>query len=116
MAELTRNGVCYDVANSPFTHRYRGYEFYFSSESHRRNFAAKAHIRELWLTDSLSRRFHFRVDASLVSVFQLYRIIETRGFHVVREEDGRVYSSASDLSFETVMVDGEAGDAVQMDA
>lgn len=97
MADLTRNGVCYDLRDTPYTHDYAGYRFHFSSECHRRNFAAKALIREQWLSDSLSRRFKFRVDAGIVAIFQLYRQIETRGFYVV-SVTGREFTSLDDVS------------------
>lgn len=102
MASLTKSGVCYTVRESPFYQDWAGYRFYFSSEVHRRNFFAKARIKELWLSDSFSRRFHFHVDASLIAVFQLYRQIETRGFYVVAET-GREFTSWDDVNFVGVM-------------
>lgn len=104
MADLTRNGVCYDLRDTPYTHEYAGYRFHFSSEYHRRNFAAKVLIREQWLSDSLTRRFKFRVDASIIAIFQLYRQIETRGFYVV-SVTGREFASLDDVSIVAHMGD-----------
>lgn len=95
-SNLTRNGVCYDVENSPFWEEVGGFRFYFSSETHRKNFFAKAKVKELWLTDSLTRRFHFEVDASVLALFQLYWQIETRGFYIV-SECGCEYRSLEDV-------------------
>lgn len=102
MVEITRSGVCYKVNESPFYQDYAGYRFYFSSETHRRNFFEKARMKEEWLTDSMSRRFKFKVDASLMAVFQLYRQIETRGFYIVSEA-GREFNSLEDINFKAVM-------------
>ena len=83
MPDITRNGVCYAIEESPFHEDVDGYRFYFSSETHRRKFFEKAAIRKSWLTDSLSRRFHLHIDASLLAIFQLYGQVESRGFYVV---------------------------------
>lgn len=97
MGNLTRSGVCYEVCDSPFYQDWKGYRFYFSSEVHRRNFFNKACIREEWLSDSLSRRFHFKIDASLIAVFQLYHQIETRGFFVI-DDEGHEFTCLSEIS------------------
>lgn len=112
MADLTRNGVCYRLNTSPFYEDYKGYRFYFSSETHRRNFHSKVRIKEDWLSDSLSRRFHFHVDASEIAVFQLYWQIESRGFYVV-SETGKAYYSLRDVGMRTRMVeDRDDGDSL----
>ena len=35
MPDITRNGVCYAIEDSPFYEEVDGYRFYFSSETHR---------------------------------------------------------------------------------
>ncbi len=102
MASLTRNGVCYSIMDSPFYQDYGGYRFFFSSETHRSKFFEKARIREEWLTDSLSRRFHFKFDASLLAIFQLYDQVESRGFYVVCE-GGQELNSLDDVKIKAVM-------------
>ena len=99
MPDITRNGVCYTIEHSPFYEEVDGYRFYFSSETHRRKFFEKARIRQNWLTDSLSRRFHFHLDASLVAIFQLYSQVESRGFYVVSER-GEEFSCLEQLRFQ----------------
>lgn len=95
-AELTRSGVCYDVKNSPFYQEWDGFRFYFSSESHRRRFYEKVKVKQDWLCDSLTRRFHIRIDASQIAAFQFYIQTETRGFYVVAE-DGREFFSPAQV-------------------
>lgn len=96
MAELTPSGVCYDLPNSPFVQSYKGFKFYFSSETHREKFIRTVKIKEEWLNDSLTRRFKFNVSAEWIAIFQNYIRIETRGFHVV-DNEGRVWKSKEDL-------------------
>ena len=102
MPDITRNGVCYAIEDSPFYEEVDGYRFYFSSETHRSKFFEKARIRQNWLTDSLSRRFHFHLDASLVAIFQLYSQVESRGFYVVSER-GEEFRCLEQLRLRVVM-------------
>lgn len=99
---ITRYGVCYDLSRTPYTHIAYGFEFAFSSVHHQRKFAENLEKRVGWLTDSMSRRFRFRVDCTLIAVFQLYNQVETRGFHVT-DEDGKVYASVDDVTMRAVM-------------
>lgn len=103
MADLTKSGVCYDLIESPFFADAMGFRFYFSSATHRENFMRKAHVRKEWLNDSLSRRFKYPVDASLLAVLQLYKQIETRGFFIVKE-NGQEYRSTDEMSVMVVDV------------
>lgn len=102
MTELTKYGVCYNLHDTPYSVEYSGYKFYFSTYSNEKKFVQKARIKEEWLTDSLSRRFHFVVDASLIAIFQLYNQIENRGFYVVNVF-GEEYNSLNDINMRVVM-------------
>lgn len=95
MSNLTRYGVCYDLHDTPYKVHYRGIEFRFSTAAHVRRFEEEARKREDWLSDSLSRRFKFKFDASLPALLQLYIQIETRGFCVII--NGKVYESRDEL-------------------
>lgn len=85
-------GVHYDLETSPYRVTWRHFEFRFTSANHMEKFAAKTDVRTDWLSDSLSRRFHFAVDADLIAVLQLYIQTETRGFFVADEVLGTVYT------------------------
>lgn len=102
MADISKNGVSYNLATAPYTSYRRGYVFHFSTLPHLQKFEAQAQGREEWLCDSLSRRFHFWVDACVLALFQLYVQIEGRGFYVVREDDGTVFNSVADFSLKVV--------------
>ena len=97
MAKLTKNGVAYDLSDSPYMYKRHGIEFHFSSWKHRIKFIQNVQKREEWLCDSLSRRFHVSFDAKLLACFQLYAMVETRGCFIVFE-DGRIVKCLEDLS------------------
>lgn len=102
MATITKYGVCYNLKESPYDVEYSGYRFFFSTYPNEKKFIEKARIKELWLNDSLSRRFHFDIDASLIAIFQLYNQIENRGFYVVAVT-GKEFNSLDDISIKAVM-------------
>ena len=85
MVEITENGVCYDLENTPYTFNRKGIEYHFSSETHRGKFVRNIVKREEWLADSLSRRFKVKFDGSLLAGLQLYSQVESRGYYVVVE-------------------------------
>ena len=78
----TKNGIEYDLTRTPYSSTWECYTFFFSSATHLEKFEYRRQARIDWLCDSLSRRFHVEIDASVLAVFQLYMQIETRGFRV----------------------------------
>lgn len=78
----TKNGIEYDLTRTPYSSTWDYYTFFFSSATHLEKFEYRRQARIDWLCDSLSRRFHVEIDASVLAVFQLYMQIETRGFRV----------------------------------
>lgn len=100
---LTPSGVCYDLKNTPFHCAYDGYEWYFSSHTHLLKFQQKARIKTDWLSDSLTNRFHFTIEASQIALFQLYRQVETRGFYVIDYDKAKEYNSISDINMKVVL-------------
>lgn len=97
MSELSRAGVCYDLAHSPFSTSYQGFTFRFSSYVHKRKYERELRKKVLWITDSISRRFHMSVDMRLMAAVHWYRQIETRGFHV-EGPFGETYATCEDFS------------------
>lgn len=99
MAEVTRGGVCYDLKESPFFTNRWGFRFFFSSKSHKDKFDSQVLKKELWLKDSMERRFHTEFDVSLLACVHFYRQVETRGFCVFNLDTWRYYNAPGDLSF-----------------
>ncbi len=89
---ISKNGVCYDLKDSPYVFTWRGMAFRFSSQTHKDKFVRDVVKREQWLNDSLSRRFKCTVDLPILADIQLYVVVETRGFYIVTE-DGAEYES-----------------------
>lgn len=97
MQKPTVNGVYYDVPRSPLCTSRNGYRYYFSSQTHLDKFLLKAPIKEEWLNDSMSRRFKFEFQISVIADMQLYMQIETRGFYVVDEISELDFNSSEEL-------------------
>ena len=87
MATLSSGGVAYRLEDSPFIVERFGIVYHFSSLKHKEKFIENVRIKEDWLCDSLSRRFHFMIDARLIADMQLYLQIEKRGFYVVIDSE-----------------------------
>ena len=98
MSQISRSGVSYNLPTSPYKSYRRGYTFHFSSLAHLIKFESQAQGKEEWLSDSMSNRFHFMVDCSILALFQMYLKLEGRGFYVIRESDGMVFDSVDKFS------------------
>ena len=84
--DVTRYGVAYNLAASPYRYTWGSRTFHFSTAAHRERFKERLTIRREWLNDSLSRRFKVKVSADDLAVLQLYMQTETRGFYVTTDE------------------------------
>lgn len=100
---ITKNGVCYDLRESPFTFTWRGIVWFFSSASHREKFIHRVVAKEEWLDDSLSRRFKCSIHLPIVADVQLYTQVETRGFYC-QTDDGVEYNTPSSIYVEANML------------
>lgn len=98
-ATPTPNGVIYDVEHSPYTSTRLGVLYRFSSAVHRDKFEREVVKREEWLCDSLSRRFHVKVDARVLAGLQLYQQIEKRGYSITDIENGVDYQCPETTQF-----------------
>ena len=94
----TKNGVEYDLRKSPYRCSWGGLDFYFSSATHLDKFRRLADMRVEWMNDSMTRRFHFSVEAGLIAVFQLYMQVETRGFLVYNAAMDRWYECPESIT------------------
>lgn len=102
MSDLTKHGVAYDLERTPFYVERNGAVFFFSSLSHKEKFCENMRIKEDWLCDSLSRRFHYKVDVRLLADLQLYDRIEKRGFRI--EYNGEVYRCHQDVELDGMTI------------
>ena len=83
---LTRAGICYNLKVSPYK-----YTFVTQSQEITLHFSSKFHLnkyRELLenhsdtLSQSLSNRFNFKIEAQLLAKLSLYIKCENRGFYI----------------------------------
>lgn len=96
---LTKNGICYDLKNSPYFCCVGFYKFFFSSPAHLVKFRRELEANREWLNDSMTRRFKFDMDMELLADFSLYRKIETRGFLIINESTGVAYECPKSIEF-----------------
>ena len=105
MANMTKYGVSYDFSNAEFEARFDGVTFRFSSKSHLARFMEYASQHMRGVSSSLTRRFKYGIEASILALFQYYRQVETRGFYVIVGDT--IYRSPDLIDFQVVMADGE---------
>ena len=98
MVRISAHGVVYDLQHSPFFYERNGMLFRFSSEMHLNKFMSKVRSKEEWLSDSLSRRFHVEVDASIMADLQLYYQVETRGCSIQLEDGGEITCQEEEIA------------------
>ena len=103
LARITRSGVCYDLRSSPYESELGCFRLKFSSLPHKLKFDSGLLEKQLWMNDSMSRRFHCDVCMDMLTAFHWYRQVETRGFCVYDFVDDREYTDMSDLEFRVVM-------------
>lgn len=96
---LTKNGICYDLKNSPYFCFVGFYKFFFSSPAHLNRFKVGLETNRDWLNDSMTRRFKFEMQMDLLADFSLYRKIETRGFFIINESTGVAYECPESIEF-----------------
>lgn len=102
---LTKNGICYNLDESPFVCSTPFFEYRFSSGKHLEKFRENAEKRKAWLNDSMSRRFHIDVDMEILAELQLYVQVETRGFYVSDGE--KVWRNAENIRLSGLKVSGD---------
>ena len=98
MVRMSAHGVVYDIGHSPFIFERNGMVFKFSSERHLMKFAENVKKKEEWLCDSLSRRFHVNVDASVMADLQFYYQVETRGCSIQLEDGGEITCQEEEIA------------------
>lgn len=96
---LTKNGICYDLKNSPYFCYTDFFTFFFSSPAHLTKFRRELEANRDWLNDSMTRRFKFNMSLDMLADFSLYRKIETRGFLIINELTGVAYECPESIEF-----------------
>lgn len=99
MTNLTRNGVCKNLTNSPYVFTEliddKQIDFHFSSVLHLNNFKEKRTKNYAMLYNYLYKRFKFKCNCRLLADCNLYQKVETRGFYIKYDE--KVYLCPSNM-------------------
>lgn len=80
MKMLTRDGVCYNLINSPYFFETKDITFYFSSNFYKQKFIEEYIQNRLKISESLSNRFDLKLNFINPADIILYSKIEKRGF------------------------------------
>lgn len=97
-----KTAIAYQLDNEDYSVKVERYTFYFSSMIAKRKFERDYAKRVEWLRDSLTRRFHFHVDADWVAIFQWYMICEGRGFRVYDSAHEEFITSSDSIHFPAI--------------
>ena len=85
----SRNGIFYNLIESPWKLSRHGMIFYFSSETHYNRFLREVDKRERQMTETMTHRIGCFVNMEIPACVQLYRQVEQRGFLVRIELDNK---------------------------
>lgn len=78
----TRNGVYHTLSESPWRCRDGDVTYFFATKGHYDAFCSRLVPAQTKMSMELSRRVGVQVDMSAAAAMQLYRRVETYGFHV----------------------------------
>ena len=90
MANLTKDGICYNLKETPYIHAINyGDEqinYHFSSMIYKLKFISKQKDNREKINLSLTNRFGFEIKNNLLCDLKLYSQIEKRGFLIFNAE------------------------------
>ena len=81
-----KSNVCYDLTKSPYTITVDGVKYHFSSAYLMQKFVEKLDNSRKIISESLTNRFHFDIDARRIADLFLYTKTESRGFYIVLDD------------------------------
>jgi YHS domain-containing protein len=87
---MSRNGVCYDLAQSPYTYQIDNVTYIFSSKSHKQKFKLQYKENRDKFKEKFVKKYGIELDTNCLSDLLLYETIETRGFMLEIESGGYV--------------------------
>ena len=82
MVKLTRNGVCYNLQETPYKYENGKIILHFSSLKNMEKFHSRKTEERNKLYRSLYNRFKISINISILSDILLYTKIEKRGFFI----------------------------------
>lgn len=97
---MTRNNICYNLDESPFTCADKDLIYFFSSLLHLKKFKSKKLTNRVVVSESLSKRFKMTVKVDLLSDILLYSQIESRGFLIWDYKKGGIYKCLNHITLD----------------
>lgn len=82
MVDFTRNGICNNLAVSPYFIELENITYYFSSKSYMDKFIKTYKFNREEMEDLIYKRLHFRLKGNQIYDMLLYEKIEKRGYRV----------------------------------
>lgn len=92
---MTRNGIVYNLNLSPYIFGINDTMFCFSSKNHLEKFTEKLQENRELISYSLSKRFGFNINVTLLADINLYAKVESRGFLI--KHRGESYTCKKDI-------------------
>lgn len=80
---MTKDGIVYNLKETPYIISVGKYEYHFSSLKHLQKWAKGLTQNRIEISRSLSNRFKIPVEVLALADLALYKKIETRGFYVL---------------------------------
>lgn len=103
MLIMTKNGIVYNLAKSPYFTSTNGITYYFSSKLHLQKFINRDLNHKQIVTQWLFNKFKFFVNFQVLIELDLYKRIETRGFYIMY--NGRPLTQITELRVKTFDVE-----------
>lgn len=95
---MTRNGIVYDLINTPYYYSIGGITYFFSSLIHRNKFIKRMRMHRTIINDKLSKRWRFGLSLNFLADINLYSKIETRGFLIRYDFNGELISCLNNIT------------------
>lgn len=84
---MTRNGIVYNLKESPYKITIERVTYFFSSKNYMEKFLELYLDNRETINNSLTKRFKITVNFALLSDVVLYSKIEKRGFYLIYERE-----------------------------
>lgn len=95
---ISKYGVCYDLAHSPYWYERDGYVYYFSTAKTRIKFMSEVENHEEAVAKSLAGRFKVGFTCKHLAAIQLYFRTENRGFRIKEISTGKIFKHSREIT------------------
>lgn len=104
MSKLTRNGITYDLENSPYEivkeYSNNTIIYSFSSKLYTEKFKEKLEENRAKINQAMSKRYGLNISFNILSDIILYSKIEKRGFYLQLNEE--IYTCLNNIKLDGV--------------